>query len=167
MKCIASRGVWRTGRRRGGEREGGEVRVFFSFCVCVYSYEHVRVRVHLDSIYASRVFLNRLCMFQFFSPGESVSLIYLFFFITSRYNASLFLSLSCLHVPPCVPFSLSITFSGSPGQPVKCCNLSLSPILTLPLPPLPVFPLLLSQPSAKAPAHESQLPHVEKREIPD
>lgn len=34
---------------------------------------------------------------------------------------------SCLRASPYVSYSLSITFSGSPGQPVKRCNLSPSP----------------------------------------
>lgn len=43
---------------------------------------------------------------------------------------------SCLHAPPYVSYSLSITFSGSPGQAVKCCNLSPSPGLYPRLPSL-------------------------------
>lgn len=61
-----------------------------------------------------------------------------FFFFFSQITLFMHVSFSprCLHAPPYVSYSLSITFSGSPGQAVKCCNLSLSPGLYPRLPSL-------------------------------
>lgn len=80
----------------------------------------------------------RLCQ-----PGLSESACVPFFLTVPASNhtlhACLFLSPSCLHAPPYVSSSLSVTFSGSPGQPVKCCNLSPSSS-PRPPPPVPLLP---------------------------
>lgn len=79
---------------------------------CVYS-----TGVHLDSVYVRRVVLIRRAL-QSSSPCQL--LITLFMHVSFSLQPF-------LHAPPYVSSSLSVTFSGSPGQPVKCCNLSPSP----------------------------------------
>lgn len=114
--------AWRGALIESGGRGGV---CAFASCACVYS-----TSVHLDSIYVSWVFLNRPRAFQSFSPCQ------LFFFSQITLFMHVSFSPSCLHAPPYVSYSLSITFSGSPGQAVKCCNLSPSPGLYPRLPSL-------------------------------
>lgn len=69
------------------------------------------------------------------------------FFFSHHHPLSSLLYFASLSLHMCL-FSHSITFGSSPGQTVKCCNLSLSPILTLPpsLPPSHFFSQPPSEP---------------------
>lgn len=131
-KARSKWSAWRCVRGGGGQQEGGGASVY----VCT-------VRVHPAGLHLRRprlFWIGRVCSnlphwasLQAFFP--------FFFFYHPLATMHVSFSLSCLPLPPYVSFSLSITFSGSPGQAVKCCNLSLSPILTLP-PSLAPPPLL-------------------------
>lgn len=151
MRKTAWRGVYPRGKHccewsalhcvRGGEsREGGTC--VSCFCICVYSTSMCACASIWTPLMPAESFLNRPCTFQSFSLSQSASL----FFYHPLATMHVSFSLSCLPLPPYVSFSLSITFSGSPGQTIKCCNLSLSPILTLP----PSLPFLSSQPFSEA-----------------
>lgn len=123
MKCITQR----------GEAEGCVCTLY----MCAAWWRTSRVFIHLDFLSASGVIheyvpILLLCFVFFFSHHHPLS--------SLLYFASLSLHM-CL-------FSHSITFGSSPGQTVKCCNLSLSPILTLPpsLPPSHFFSQPPSEP---------------------
>lgn len=116
--------VWeevRVWRRRKRKRRGA---CLSFFCICVYSTSVV----HLDSIYASRVFLNRPCMFQSFSPS-------FFFFIT--------LLLQCMSLslyPAFLHMCLSPSLSPSAAPQGRLLNAA----ICLCLPSLPCLPPFFS-----------------------